>query len=290
MLVPPEIQKCCFFIGYRGKTKEVWGGTAFAVGLELDVQSKRSMLYLVTAKHCIVRIRDEHRQDKILVRANLAYGAAGTLTSDVSDWELHPREDIAVLEIPYEWTEIVDFAFLQEVLFATDEAIKTTFIGEGDEIFITGLFRRHYGKNINRPVTRIGNIAMMPSSEPVPSAIGDIHDAYVIEIKSIGGLSGSPTFFHMPQRDLAGVVPLPVKSLYYLIGMVHGHWDIPAEAFTDFDVADDKNSQNEKINMGMAIVIPCQKIMAFIKENESFKTTRAELERKEREKDFPTLD
>src|SRR5947209_1231551 len=44
---------------------------------------------------------------------------------------------------------------------------------------------------------------------------------------------------------------------WHLVGMVHRHWDVPKEAFTDFDDA------NEQINMGMAIVIPDNNVLDF---------------------------
>ncbi len=75
-------------------------------------------------------------------------------------------------------------------LFATDEIIKDQNIGLGDEVFITGLFGYVAGSQKNIPIVRVGNIAMMPD-EKVPTE-GEPMEAYLIEARSMGGLSGSP--------------------------------------------------------------------------------------------------
>jgi hypothetical protein len=65
-------------------------------------------------------------------------------------------------------------------------------IGIGDAVFITGLFSHHPGKARNLRVIRVGNIAAMPD-EPVKTQRGEM-EAYLIEARSLGGLSGSPVF------------------------------------------------------------------------------------------------
>jgi hypothetical protein len=98
-------------------------------------------------------------------------------------------------------------------------------------------------------------------------------------VRSLGGLSGSPTFVHYEVPNLA-----PRVLQWYLIGMVHGHWDVPQEAFTDFE------DSNEQINMGMAIVIPVNKVVDFVKEHPPFKQRRDGSLAAEKEKNLPTMD
>jgi hypothetical protein len=53
-------------------------------------------------------------------------------------------------------------------------------IGLGDEVFVVGLFRSHYGLQRNIPIIRVGNISML-KGEPVFTDYCGYTDAYLIE-------------------------------------------------------------------------------------------------------------
>lgn len=57
---------------------------------------------------------------------------------------------------------------------------------------MTGLYRNHYGAQRNIPVVRSEIIAAR-REEPIETALGPM-DAYLVEVRSIGGLSGSPAY------------------------------------------------------------------------------------------------
>src|SRR5436309_3387462 len=83
-------------------------------------------------------------------------------------------------------------------MFLTDKKIDDCFIGPGDEVFMTGLFTRLEGRSRNIPIVRMGKVAMMPGEEMLPDAKisgwrGGI-EAYLVEARSAGGMSGSPAF------------------------------------------------------------------------------------------------
>jgi hypothetical protein len=90
-------------------------------------------------------------------------------------------------------------------------------------------------------------------------------DAYLIEARSIGGLSGSPVFITIPRRH-----PIPVSKdqvglvetgeTTYLLGLVHGHFDI--ENLNEDAVSDIDNGRG--INTGIGVVIPVEKILETI--------------------------
>ena len=146
---------------------------------------------------------------------------------------------------------MVDFKVVPLEMFLSDEIIQQKRIGLGDEVFITGLFAHASGSQRNQPIVRMGNIAMIPS-EPIPTDLGSI-EAYLIEARSIGGLSGSPAFV----RETAPVG----LGTFYLLGLMHGHWDIPPEKKNDLLM------QGEffgRVNMGIAIVIPAKKILEVL--------------------------
>ena len=70
-------------------------------------------------------------------------------------------------------------------------------IGPGDELFAIGLFSLRVGTQRNIPIVRSGILAAMPyDSEPFTKD-GHPYHAYLAEMRSIGGLSGSPVFIFM---------------------------------------------------------------------------------------------
>jgi hypothetical protein len=48
-------------------------------------------------------------------------------------------------------------------------------------------------------------------------------------------------------------------ATFYLMGLIHGHWDVEAEAMSHVQDGSGKTGA-ESVNMGMAIVIPATKI------------------------------
>jgi hypothetical protein len=163
-------------------------------------------------------------------------------------------------------------------MFLSDEIMRSKSIGSGDEVFITGLFAHLSGSKRNLPIVRMGNIAMMPG-EPVPTtAFGDI-EAYLIEARSIGGLSGSPAF-------VRETVQMGLGS-FYLLGLMHGHWDIPPQQKNDeLQVGEDMFS---RVNLGIAIVVPAKKILEVVNQPELLEMRRTADEKRRRET-MPTLD
>ena len=93
---------------------------------------------------------------------------------------------------------------------------------------------------------RFGNLAMIPS-DVVDSGLGPIR-AYLCEVRSIGGLSGSPAFITPHLLEIGAE-----DSEYFLLGMVHGHWDIPPQFAGD-----------PSVNKGIGIVVPAEEILGMI--------------------------
>ena len=68
----------------------------------------------------------------------------------------------------------------------------------GDEVATVGLYTSHHGHTKNIPVVRVGHISMLPD-EPVMSTRGYV-EAYLVEVRSIVGLSGSPVYIARSRR------------------------------------------------------------------------------------------
>jgi len=86
--------------------------------------------------------------------------------------------------------------------------------------------------------------------------------AYLIESRSIKGLSGSPVFVLKPNGIQIGnhLVPSTIVTLHFL-GLMHGHWDLKPGESVDVD---DAEGGEDSINVGIAIVIPAKHILETI--------------------------
>jgi hypothetical protein len=124
---------------------------------------------------------------------------------------------------------------------------------------VTGLFRHHHGKRRSIPIVRVGNLAAL-DEEQVQTSIG-LREAYLIEARSLGGLSGSPVLLNLgTARRIEGkqVVAAGGGPIIFLLGLIHGHFDVPASRI-DADEGDSELTP-ERINTGIAIVVPASKI------------------------------
>jgi len=226
----------------------------------------RHFVYLVTAKHVIEKLRPRAIDGRVYVRVNLRDDGAQLVPSPIEHWFFHPDDaslDVAVLP----WAppaERVVFLTIPSRMTVTNEIIEKEAIGPGDEVFITGLFVSHYGEQRNLPIIRIGNIALMPE-EPVQTREFGLIDAYLIECRSIGGLSGSPVFVHLAEFRLVDKEVQMKAGGFYWLGLVHGHWDLKVP---DIDTLFGDLFSTQQVNMGIAIVVPALKVMEVIDQAE----------------------
>jgi hypothetical protein len=143
---------------------------------------------------------------------------------------------------------------------ATEEVMREKNIGlGGDETFIVGLFKSHYGRQRNEPIIRVGNLAMMRSESVYTNYCG-YTEAYLVEARSISGLSGSPVFVHTP------LFQPPGATQYHLLGLMHGHFDI--KNLNENTVVDSEEEASDGINTGVGVVIPVEKILETIDQPE----------------------
>ena len=169
----------------------------------------------------------------------------------------------------------------------------------GDEVFIVGAFPHRIGEKKNIPIVRKGSVAAL-LDEPIEHA-SPRHPAYLIETRSLGGISGSPVFFDVATREgKSGRVWGPAtvtntetgESLrpttllpYRLVGMVLGTWGVNGQDFlatTESDV----ELTDADINSGITAVMSVDQITDFL-ESPALKDLRtAALERREKESSY----
>ncbi len=260
MDIADEIRRCVVFLLYQSGSDERLAGTGFFVGMPAGngAESDGSVVrgYLVTASHVLEEIRARAANPEVIVRLNKIGVGTGSIMLPIDRWESAPDADVALIQLappPEEY----DFRLVPFDWFVTAETRQGWAIGPGDEVFITGLFANHVGRQKNIPIVRVGNIAAMPE-EPVEHAFGS-QPAYLIEARSTGGLSGSPVFFHggsVRVDPSTGEYRALKKPHYGLLGIAVGHWAAPAGASSSF--------AGEPVNMGIAIVTPVEELINLI--------------------------
>jgi hypothetical protein len=263
--VPPEVTTCVCFVGYKDATGIHPAGTAFFVGYPVEGIADRHFVHLVTAKHVLDGIKNRTVDGGVYLRLNFKGRGSDWVRTTLSQWYVHPADpflDVAVLlDAPI---EDIDYLAIPLSMTATDEVIASNGIGVGDEVFMTGLFVGHQGRGKNEPIVRVGNIAAMPE-EPVQTRWDNNYvqiKAYLVEARSIGGLSGSPVFVHLGvHRWIEGGVKVSTSGPhFYWLGLMHGHWDQRPPTSSPF--------YHEAVNMGIGIVIPVSKVLEVMAQPE----------------------
>ena len=266
MKIPDQVRKTVAFIAYvdqRDQTIRPVGSVFFVGPDPLPGSQSVSRVFAVTARHVIEGLLRKGCQE-CLLRLNPVNPERDVISIAVplDRWQFHPDDvslDVAVYEqgIPDE----VDQLVLPLSLGATPEQLAANEVDLGDEVFISGLFIHHYGARRNIPIVRTGNLAAL-DEEPVSTKRGPIQ-AYLVEARSIGGLSGSPVFLNLGSTRMIG------GSLKYggpnilLLGLIHGHYEAAAEeALLSDHVSED--TMGASINAGIAIVVPFSRVREVV--------------------------
>lgn len=303
MRVPDNFINCVVFAGYREQNQNSKepkiGGTAFLYAQPQKNVKNHYHLYLITTKHSIEFIGQHSSDGKVHLRFNKKIGeneetekTYSWMSTEVKDWKHHPQTDISI----FSWLEDrsggmndLDVVAVMSNMAADKNLVRTELIGIGDEVLTVGLFSKRAGEKRNVPIIRIGNIAANPDENETVNTkyIKDI-EAYLVELRSIGGLSGSPVFVNLGGSKvpaLAGMrsnsrvlerSPTLIKDSIFLLGMMTAHWNT-GEVEMDIDITSD---DKEALNTGIGVVIPFWKIQELLNDPE------LEIERNKVEKKF----
>jgi hypothetical protein len=213
---PPDIKKVVTFIFLADShgnlltdpqtRAPVANGTGFFVSVKSDKDPNRFFGYLVTAKHVFKNPQGEFFS-RVYVRLNKKESDATFIPLDlmkdghsIVSVSADPTVDIAVVpSLPP--VDQFDFKIIPEDMLITKDSFSELQIGEGSEVFFTGLFMSYYGEHRNNPIVRFGRVAMLPedriSWRVDASKPADMVQLYLLETQSYGGNSGSPVFFFL---------------------------------------------------------------------------------------------
>jgi hypothetical protein len=306
--IHPDFLDCTVFICIEKRKNGKTVHEPIATGFILEIADSYGLwTYVVTARHCI----EDPGRPELFIRANTVFSAPpqilgyADMATAQSDWFKHPTADVAVILLPEpkkgllryrpirpKWFLDPDYKIRlkdPEENYGSDalEAAKNSDgfdVQCGDDIFITGLFAETAGEQRNLPVARFGNISRMPTEERLymrsiaRGRIGVI--GYLAEMRSRGGLSGSPAFVHR-QLFTGAQVSTPasgerrvVGSSFFVrafMGLVSAHFDIEDE------LAGASIKSDAKFNSGMAIITPTKEIETLL-----FKDPKVMQDRKKR--------
>jgi hypothetical protein len=248
--IPDDLLTCPVFLGGRDSSGVPrYRGTGFLVGRRTKANPRIGWPCLVTARHCVLRALDEF--GSVCIRVNTQDGSAVDVEIN-APWTYpdNPASDIAVVPFPMSIVPGFEPLIIPERWFVTAQTIEERGIGIGEELVIMGLFGRHVGKARNLPIVRGGQIASMPMEPLMDDQTGEEYDAYLAEVRSIGGLSGSPVFVALTSNRFPGSATVGGQS-FYLLGLVRGHWLRSA-----YEAADFGEPELDRLNTGIATVTP----------------------------------
>lgn len=275
MQIEEGIITCIGFIGFPTELGFAADGTCFLVGLSEETET---FYYLVTARHLVRPINFKSRQEEYPVDSPIHIRLSRETKSPLiiptirEEWICHPDRhiDVCVREFDYRRANPDGELIFNPLL--VDDSPNSLVLSEqrwnyfghitiGDDIFIPSLFSGHVGERRNIPIVRVGNIAALPvesirvGSPTVP--------AYLIETRSLGGISGAPVFLHLDparSRNIPRHVidPGGGKSVpYALIGVVVGiHSGQYASDFVSDNDVGTIISKDAEFNAGITVVVP----------------------------------
>ena len=278
--IHPVYFNCVFYLYpsiQAAKTNQKAGGSGFVVSIPAKTVKGARHLYVVTNTHVIDGYPEYGISPSRVARMNTKIGTVEFSESSAEHWERHSVDDIAVAYLSVH-SDSLKYSHVPINQFVTEHMIDKYGIGQGDNIFMVGRFAHHDGKKLNVPSVRFGNISMM-HNVPMEHPSGRQVESFAVEMRSIGGYSGSPVFVYFnaaePRPFIEGVEP-PVTSTIsvngyqednigpLLLGVDWGH--IPRKDYL-YDPDTGRRLPNQyyiKSNSNMAGVVPAWKLYELL--------------------------
>lgn len=175
-------------------------GCIVSINSETDPYGLPPHIYAVTNKHVI-------KDGGLVIRYNIMPFSSDPLTrskplsTEGRDWASVEGDDLAVTPISLPpWAQY--FPVNLDNFAVTEEKIEQYNIGIGDDVFMVSRVAGHDGKDRNKPALRFGNISKMADAEDKIDIDGKLQEAYLVEMRSLSGNSGSPVFFYVPMHNV----------------------------------------------------------------------------------------
>ena len=184
-------------------------------------------------------------------------------------WETASPDDfaIAVLRLP---PPVTPFELSLDSLALTRQEAKALNVGPGDEAYMVGRLIAHGGRVTNNPIARFGSIALMPNPyELVHDGRDNDVEAYLIEMRSHAGFSGSAVFLLIPQQSFRGVIGDASLednvTKFRLLGIDAGH-KVDILPVDEWDGSQWRKRDDSRVRhfSDVAIVVPIWKVVDLL--------------------------
>jgi hypothetical protein len=173
------------------KNGEQYGGSGFLAHVSWKENHDWCDGYVVTNWHVVERAKTP------VIRLNRRDGTVEYIETKAEHWFRHPHgDDIAAIPIDIEYASLEQWS-IDVGLFVTPKIIFEEDIGIGDDTIMIGRFINHEGRQKNSPAVRFGNVAMM-AEEKIITNSGLAQEAFLVEVRSLPGYSGSAVFIYSP--------------------------------------------------------------------------------------------
>ena len=275
MQIDGQFIHCAAFVGKKTELGFYAEGTCFFLQI---IEDDWVFTYAITASHVIRNLMGDVVSIRVQSQPNRLPKIFKTKRHE---WVNHPDAKIDICAYTIDWrtwnaeNDLDIRALTAPGILLTPEREELFGFGIGSEIFIPSAFTAVLGEQQNIPVVRFGHVAAM-ALEPVMLASPKT-PAFLVETRSLGGMSGSPVMFHTDptrggRREPFRTDPTTglLVSPYFLIGMLQGVWS--GQYPGDFIAKDDLKTDAE-FNSGISVVIPISQVMEVIKLNELRKRT-----------------
>jgi hypothetical protein len=169
-----------------------------------------SFKYLVTNEHVVQSLNFT-----VFARISRKGGGVICLRVPKTYWKIDRKNDIAVAPVDPDY-ETWDFAHVGIEQFASPESVLAHKIGPGDEIYLISRTVIAGAKQIhgNFSIVRFGNVAMSPNQD---------EPYFLVELRSVGGHSGSPVFVYDLPYHWNSVRSRGEAFKIFLLGINCGH-------------------------------------------------------------------
>lgn len=247
-IVPIELSETVFYlyptVESAAKDLEI-GGTGFFV-------RHNDFVYAVTNRHVI------EKDEAIVIRVNNHEGTVEIIDVSSAHWKFHNDNvtDVAIARIDTENLEATKYRCINSNVFLSKDIIEQIELGMGNDVFMVGRFVHQSGKEFNTPAARKGMISL-PPIEGQPVKLNRIEqEAFLIEMQSICGFSGSPVFHkthilsnaEYRAKSIGDFDRETIPDWLWLVGIDAGHFRNPMT----------------RINSGISVVIPAWKILEVL--------------------------
>lgn len=273
--IPDDLLDFCVYLyptEAAAQSGSIAGGSGILLGTHSTNAAGMSHTYVVTNAHVIANLATP------VLRINRTDGSRSEpYPTDAKDWLPGQPDDLSALPMGLLPTSSsLDF----DEWGATPEELAEHNFGAGDDVFMVGRLTVQRGRESerNRPVVRFGNLALMPG-EPVRDGRNVPVEAFLVDMRSRSGFSGSPVFGEIPpgslrfKDGLASSEAATFTATYWLLGIDTGHIEHRPFVCEPSSMSADgwepvQPARTVKVSSGIAIVAPAWRVRELLDRQE----------------------